>query len=419
MEDLVKAQQFLLLAFEEAADGDGCPAGDDVRDLLLGDDLAQQPASALLGREPFLLVLQAAGEVGQAAVAQFGGAVEVVGAFGFLGFVAGVFDLLAQGLDLAQGLAFGLPLGAQGVGFGAQVGQFAAQFLQPGLAGGVLFLGQGCFLDLQAPQAAGEFVQFGRHGVDLGAQHGAGFVDEVDGLVGQEPVGDVAVGEGDGGDQGAVLDLDAVKDLQAFAQATQDGDRVLLGRLVDHHGLEAAFQGGVLLDVLAVLVHGGGADHVQLAARQHRLEHVACVHRPFGGARADDGVEFVDEEQDAALGCGDLVQHGLEAFLELAAVLGARDQGAHVQGEDRLVAQALGYVPVGDALGQALGYGGLADAGVADEDGVVLGLAGQDLHDPADLGVAPDDGVEFAGAGVGDQVAAVLGQCLVRRFRGC
>ena len=40
---------------------------------------------------------------------------------------------------------------------------------------------------------------------------------------------------------------------------------------------------------------------VQLAAREHRLEHVGGVHRAFGGAGADDGVQLVDEEDHLAL----------------------------------------------------------------------------------------------------------------------
>ena len=47
--------------------------------------------------------------------------------------------------------------------------------------------------------------------------------------------------------------------------------------------------------MLAVLIQSGRADHVQLAAAQHRLEHVAGIHGPFGGAHADDRVQFVDE----------------------------------------------------------------------------------------------------------------------------
>ena len=112
-----------------------------------------------------------------------------------------------------------------------------------------------------------------------------------------------------------------------------------------------------------------------------------------------------------------LVEHGLEPLLELAAVLGAGHQRAHVEGEDRLVPQALGHVAADDALGEALDDRGLADAGVADEHRVVLRLAGQDLDDAADLAVPADDRVELAGPGVGDQVAAVLLQRLVGDLR--
>ena len=91
---------------------------------------------------------------------------------------------------------------------------------------------------------------------------------------------------------------DLVVRLVALLQAAQDRDGVLDRRLIDQDRLEAPFQGGILLDVLAVLVERGGADAVQLAAGQHRLEQVAGVHRPFGLAGADDGVQLVDEQDD-------------------------------------------------------------------------------------------------------------------------
>ncbi len=113
--------------------------------------------------------------------------------------------------------------------------------------------------------------------------------------------------------------------------------------------LEAPLQGGVLLDVLAVLVEGRRADHAQLAAGQHRLDHVAGVHRALGGAGTDDRVQLVDEGDDLALGVGDLLQHGLEPLLELAAVLGAGHHRRQVEGDEPLVAQALGHVALDDA----------------------------------------------------------------------
>ena len=137
--------------------------------------------------------------------------------------------------------------------------------------------------------------------VDLDAQPRGRLVDQVDGLVGQEAVGDVAVRERGRGHERRVLDAHAVVHLVALLEAAQDRDRVLHGRLADEHGLEAPLERGVLLDVLPVLVERGGADAAQLAARERRLEHVGGVHRALGGARADDRVQLVDEEDDLAL----------------------------------------------------------------------------------------------------------------------
>ena len=120
-------------------------------------------------------------------------------------------------------------------------------------------------------------------------------------------------------------------DLVALLQAAQDRDRVLDRGRPDEDRLEAALEGGVLLDVLAVLVERRRADEAQLAARQHRLDHVAGVHRALGGAGADDRVQLVDEGDDLALGVGDLLQHGLQPLLELAAVLGAGDHRRQVE----------------------------------------------------------------------------------------
>ncbi len=114
---------------------------------------------------------------------------------------------------------------------------------------------------------------------------------------------------------------------------------------------------------------------------------------------------------------GDLLQHGLEPLLELAAELGAGDQRAHVQGDDALVLQPFGHVAAHDALGQPLDDGGLAHARLADQHRVVLGAPAEDLDHAADLLVAADDRVELALARQLGQVAAVLLQRLVGGLR--
>ena len=116
-------------------------------------------------------------------------------------------------------------------------------------------------------------------------------------------------------------------------------------RLADVDRLEAALERRVLLDVLAVLVERGRADRAQLAAREHRLEHVARVDRALGRARADDRVQLVDEHDDLPLGVGDLLQHRLQPVLELAAVLRAGDHRADVERDQRRSRRPSGTSP--------------------------------------------------------------------------
>ena len=78
----------------------------------------------------------------------------------------------------------------------------------------------------------------------------------------------------------------------------------------------------------------------------------------------------------------------------------------------RLPRSALGHFVVDDALRQAFDDGGLADAGFADQHGIVLGAALQDLDGAADLVVATDHRIELALAGTLGQVHRVLGQGL-------
>ncbi len=203
--------------------------------------------------------------------------------------------------------------------------------------------------------------------VDLHLDARRGLVDQVDRLVGQEAVGDVAVRKLGRRDDGRVGDVDAVVDLVALLQAAQDRDGRLDRRLVDQHLLEAALERGVLLDVLAVLVERGRADAMQLAARERGLQHVAGVDRAFGLAGADHRVQLVDEDDRAAFVGGDVLQHGLQALLELAAVLGAGQQRRHVERQHALVLERLGHLAVDDALREAFDDGGLADAGLADQ----------------------------------------------------
>jgi hypothetical protein len=342
-------------------------------------------------------------------------------ALGALGVAVRDVELLLELADRHDLRLLGLPLRLHARRALAQLGELALERRAPLLRGRVLLLGQRRQLDLELHRAPLELVDLLGQRVDLDPQPRGRLVDEVDRLVGQEAVGDVALAERRGGDRGAVLDAHAVVDLVALLEAAQDRDRVLDGRLADHHGLEAALERGVLLDVLAVLVERRRADGPQLAAGEHRLEQVGGVDGALGGARADDRVQLVEEQHDLAARLLDLLEDGLQALLELAAVLRAGEQRADVERDDAAVAQRLGDVAGDDPLGEALDDRRLADARLADQHWVVLRAAAEHLDDAADLLVASDHGVEQAVArGVGEVAPELLQrlELVLRRLIG-
>ena len=118
-------------------------------------------------------------------------------------------------------------------------------------------------------------------------------------------------------------------------------------------------------------------------------------------------MDLVDEQDDVAART-DLLEDLLQALLEVAAVARAGDQRPHVKAVDLLVLDGLGHVAVHDRLGEALDDRGLTDAGLTDQDRVVLRAAREDLHDALHLNAAADDGVQLVLARGLGQVAAEL-----------
>ena len=192
---------------------------------------------------------------------------------------------------------------------------------------------------LHVVELALDLAQVGRRLHALDAQARAGLVDQVDRLVRQVAVGDVAVGEVGGRDQRLVGDRDPVVRLVLVADALEDLDRVGERGLVDLDRLEAALEGGVLLDVLAVLVERRCADRLQLATGEHRLQDRGGVDRALGSAGTHEGVDLVDEEDDVAAGL-DLLEDLLQPLLEIAAVTRTGDERTEVERVQLLVARA-------------------------------------------------------------------------------
>ena len=191
--------------------------------------------------------------------------------------------------------------------------------------------------------------------------------------------------------------LDAVVLLEARLQALQDLDGLLDRRLDDVDLLEAPRQRRVLLEDAAVLGEGGRADALHRAAwTSAGLSRLLASSVPPEAAPAPISV-WISSMNRIAFGWSfSVLQHALQALLEIAAVLGAGQQRAHVERVDDRLGQHLGHVALRDAPGQALGDRGLADAGLADQQRVVLAAAAQDLDDALDLVLAADQRIDLA-----------------------
>ena len=106
-------------------------------------------------------------------------------------------------------------------------------------------------------------------------------------------------------------------------------------------------------------------------------------------------MDLVDEEDRVGV-VDELLQHRLQALLEVAAILRARQQRPHVERVDLPLSEDLGHLPVDDALGEALGDRRLAHARLAHQQRIVLAPAAQGLHHPFEFMFAPYQRVDFS-----------------------
>ncbi|CAB5069065.1 unannotated protein [freshwater metagenome] len=246
----------------------------------------------------------------------------------------------------------------------AQLAGFLEALFLDGTLLGLLHLGEALFDAFE--------VGRGLHALD--AQARTSLVDEVDGLVREVTIRDVTIRKVCGSNQCLIGDRYPVVGLVPVAQTLEDLDGVGKRGLVHLHRLEAALQGGVLLEVLSVLVERGGTDGLQFAPSEHRLEDARRIDCPFCGTGTDERVNLVDEQDDVSAGA-DLLEHLFQAFLEIAAIPRAGNECAEVQRVQLLAAQGVGHVARDDLLGETLDDRGLAHPGLTDEHGVVFGAA--------------------------------------------
>ncbi len=183
---------------------------------------------------------------GQLAVADFGHLSVFAGAFSLFGFKAQLFHALFGALQAFYSLFFRIPLGRK---LGPLLRQLRQLLFQHREALLVFFALDGLLLNLELGNLAVQIIQFLRLGIDLQTQLRRRLVHQVNGLVGEEAVRDVALAEQDALNHRLVFDADLVVAFVLLLDAAQNADGGVRIRFFHHHLLEATFQGLVLLEV--------------------------------------------------------------------------------------------------------------------------------------------------------------------------
>ena len=201
-------------------------------------------------------------------------------------------------------------------------------------------------------------------------------------------------------------------------QTAQNGDGVFRSGLLKAHQLKSSGKGRVLFKVFFILAPGGGGHGPQLAPRQRRFEQVCAVAAARGIAGAYQGVRFVDKQNGGHGRRLDFVNDALETFFKFSLDGGPGLKASHIQTDKAGSLQRVRHVAPDDLQRQPLDDGGLAHAGIADKNGIVLAAARQNVDHLADLRAAGKNGINATLPGFFRKVCGVALQAAFLARRG-
>ena len=203
MQGIGEVKQFFLFAFHQFRHGNARAFCHDFGDFFFGYFIVQNRAAVAVRavRRGFLLAFfQLLFQFGQFAVLKFGSFLQIVLALRFFQLRRAFFDFFAQRLHRGNIAFFRFPTGGQRCVFFFHFRKFVFDFFQMFLRSGIGFFGKGVLFDFQLHRLSRKRVHFFGARFHLRADGGAGFVHEVERLIGQESVGDISVGKSRRGD---------------------------------------------------------------------------------------------------------------------------------------------------------------------------------------------------------------------------
>ena len=354
VEFFFQMQQFVLFTLQHLAYGNSGPPRNHIGDVLRVHFLFDHRFVSLHFMQLFLCLFDFPVQFLKFSVTYFGHFPVVAFALGFIRFEFQILYFHLVLLYLVHQRLFALPFRfVRGFLF-FQFGKFFAYSFEFRY---VVLTFDGFSFNLQLFDFPGDFVQLFRYGVDLHTQLGCRFIHQVDGLVGEEAVGNVSTAQLYGSNDGIVFDAHVVMIFITFFQSAKNGDGAERIRLVDHHNLETSFQSFVFFKILLVFVQSRCPDRTEFPTRQRRLEDVGGIHRSFAFPGAYQRMNLVDEQNDVAIRLLHFVDNRLQSFLKLSFVFCACHESAHIQRVDLFVFQVLRNVAPQNAVSQPLDNG--------------------------------------------------------------
>ena len=186
-------QQLFPFALYQSGYRDSGPALHDLGDFLLRNPVSQD--AALPGRGSLcLLGLKLFLKFRQSAKFQLRGFFQFIVLLCCFDLSVQIFQLLAQLLNIFNGLFLVFPLCLHGVEAVALFRQLLLKISQSGLGQVIFLFLQSGFFNLHLDDFPGYRIQFCGHGVHFCTDLSAGLIDQIDGLVREKTVCDIAVG---------------------------------------------------------------------------------------------------------------------------------------------------------------------------------------------------------------------------------
>ena len=334
-------QQLVAFALHHLAHRDARPAAYHIGNVFCGYLFFHHGFGALCLYKLVLHILDVLLQCLQFSVTDFCHTSIVAFPFGFFCLEFQILNLLLVLLYAVQQLFFALPFGLEVLFLFLQFGNVAVQLLQ---LFGIVLAFDGFALNLKLFQPSAYFIQLFRDRITLHTQLGGSFVHQVNGLVRKETLRDVAVAQFYGSYDGVVLNANSVMIFITLLQSAQNADAAQYVGFVHHYRLETAFKRLVLLEIFLILVKSGGTDASQFSSGQCWLQNIRSVHCALAFTCAYKGVNFVNEENDAAFAFSHFVYHAFQSLLKFSFVLCAGNERTHVQTEKLLVAQIFWHV---------------------------------------------------------------------------